>query len=62
MTKNATIWRPDSGTGELNNDNEDVERTTEAGVTRVTEAGTTRVLEDSLYVPKGTNVWTRSDS
>lgn len=60
MAKEATIWRPLSGQGEVNNSTEGDFLLLENGDKLLLESGDDVLLEDTAFAPKSATVWSES--
>lgn len=57
MAKSLSVWRTESGTGELGNENEGLVLLLETGDSLLLETGDDLLLEDSSYEPKALTSW-----
>lgn len=60
MTKNATVWRPLSGQGDVTNGTSDDFLLLETADKLLLETGDDALLEDTVFVPKETTAWSEA--
>lgn len=60
MTKNATVWYPVSGQGDVNTDDSGDLLLLENGDKVLLETGDDIILEDITQVPKAATVWSEA--